>query len=180
MLAQAVYRALNLDTLIFIPAAYPPHKPQDTAFAHRYAMVQRAVKTLTGSFDISDIEGSRPGPSYTIDTLKHFHSAYPEAELWWLLGEDALQNLHHWHAVESFHHYTRFVVIARKGYPATSSQHIARYLPHLTHHLDRVENPPNSASSTQIRHALKHTPQQRPPFLPLPVYTYIVEHQLYR
>lgn len=180
LLAQAVHAALNLDTLFFIPAAHPPHKPQDLPFHHRYAMVKRALASQTTAFEISDIEERRPGPSYTIDTLKHFHQKHPKAQLWWLLGEDALHNLHQWHQAEYFHHYTRFAVIPREGYPSTSSRHIAQHLPHLTHCLDRIASSPNSASSTQIRQALKQNPEQCPTFLPTPVYTYIVEHQLYR
>lgn len=179
-LAQTVYKALDLDSLVFIPAAHPPHKRQDISFAHRYAMVEQAIQTLNSPFEISAIEGDRPGPSYTIDTLRHFHAQEPQAQLWWLLGEDALHNLHHWHEAESFHHYARFAVIPREGYAPTSRQHIAHYLPHLIHQFDRVVSPSHGASSTTIRRALRQVPEQCPTFLPTQVYRYIVEHQLYR
>lgn len=179
-LAQTVYDALNLDHLIFIPAAHPPHKPQDLPFKHRYAMIKCALTSLSLPFTVSDIEAHRPGPSYTADTLRHFHRHYPEAQLWWLLGEDALQNLHHWHQAETFHQYARFAVIGREGYALTSQAHMNQHLPQLVQSLDRVSHPPNSASSTQIREALKQRPQECPAFLPAPVYAYIVAHQLYR
>lgn len=179
-LAETVHRALHLDSLIFIPAAHPPHKTQSTSFTHRYAMVKRALQTLDNAFEVSDIENTRPGPSYTIDTLRYFHQREPQAQLWWLLGEDALQSLHHWHEVEAFHQYIRLAVIPREGYTTTSQQHIQENLSHLNAHWERVESLPHGGSSTKIRKVLQESPRQCPAFLPLPVYRYIVEHQLYR
>lgn len=177
-LAKTVQQALKLDSLIFIPAAHPPHKMQNTSFAHRYAMVELAIRSLDHPFEISDIENTRSGPSYTVDTLRYFHHHEPDAQLWWLLGEDALQNLHHWQEAEAFHQYTRLAVIPREGY-TTSKQHVQQHLPHLIDHWDRFPSLLHGASSTGIRQALKQSPQQCPAFLPLPVYRYIVEHQLY-
>ena len=77
--AEEIREALELDEIWFMPAALPPHKEPSTltSFAHRLAMVELAV-TSTDHFKATAIEDERPGPSYSIDTLKELRQRYKD------------------------------------------------------------------------------------------------------
>lgn len=95
--AEDCRRALGLDTVLFVPAGEPPVKRADVApAADRHAMVRLAVAGHVG-FAVSDVEVRRPGPSYTIDTLKALSDEMPGDELVLLLGLDALLGIGAWH-----------------------------------------------------------------------------------
>lgn len=93
--------ALDLDKLLLIPAAVPPHKdlPEDApAPEHRLEMTEKMADALLlpGVAEVSSIELERRGKSYTVDTLREIHEQYPQAELWLLMGTDMFLTLHQW------------------------------------------------------------------------------------
>jgi nicotinate-nucleotide adenylyltransferase len=95
--AEDCLRALRLDTVLFVPAGEPPVKRADLApAADRFEMVRLAVAGRAG-LSVSDVEVRRPGPSYTIDTLKALADEMPGADLTLLLGLDALLGIGAWH-----------------------------------------------------------------------------------
>lgn len=100
--ARAAMEALELDKLLLIPAAVPPHKdlPQETpGLEHRLAMVEKMADAmrLPRVVEVSKLEAERYGKSYTSDTLEAIHEQYPEAQLWLLMGTDMFLTLHQWH-----------------------------------------------------------------------------------
>ena len=100
--ARAAIEALELDKLLLIPAAVPPHKdlPQETpGLEHRMAMVEKMADAmrLPRVVEVSKLEAERCGKSYTSDTLEAIHEQYPEAQLWLLMGTDMFLTLHQWH-----------------------------------------------------------------------------------
>lgn len=100
--ARAAIEALELDKLLLIPAAVPPHKelPQETpGLEHRLAMVEKMADAmrLPRVVEVSKLEAERYGKSYTSDTLEAIHEQYPEAQLWLLMGTDMFLTLHQWH-----------------------------------------------------------------------------------
>ena len=79
--AREVRKALSLDKIIFIPDSTPPHKevPEGSPSPQqRLEMVKAAVKDEPYAI-VSDIELSRPGKSYTSDTLVELKKLYPHA-----------------------------------------------------------------------------------------------------
>ena len=100
--ARAAIETLELDKLLLIPAAVPPHKdlPQETpGLEHRLAMVEKMADAmrLPRVVEVSKLEAERCGKSYTSDTLEAIHEQYPEAQLWLLMGTDMFLTLHQWH-----------------------------------------------------------------------------------
>lgn len=94
--------ALELDKLLIIPAAIPPHKelPEETPSPeHRLAMSAKLADALLlpERVEVSSIELDRAGKSYTSDTLEALRGQYPDAELWLLMGTDMFLTLHLWH-----------------------------------------------------------------------------------
>ena len=102
--AQTAIAALNLDKLLLVPAAMPPHKalPQGTpAPEHRLAMVEKMADAMRlPAVEVCPIELHRQGPSYTSDTLEEIRAQYPGAELCLLVGTDMFLTLHLWHQPE--------------------------------------------------------------------------------
>jgi nicotinate-nucleotide adenylyltransferase len=96
--AEEDREVLGLDLLYFIPAASPPHKPDhDLASAEqRLSMVRLATKG-NRHFMVSDAEIRRPGPSYTIDTVRHFKETMRgPSELHLIMGTDQFNELDTW------------------------------------------------------------------------------------
>ena len=101
--ARAARDGFDLEGVVFVPAARPPHKP-GRALApaqHRLAMLELALAGEP-SFTIDPCELSRPGPSFTIDTVREFEqqAGGPDAvDLYLVLGSDNLKGLASWRAV---------------------------------------------------------------------------------
>lgn len=89
--------ALALDRVLWIPALDPPHKPgvPVTAGAIRWEMVQAAC-AADPRFQAWDGELRRPGPSYTVDTLRALRALHPDALLFLLMGADQARELDTW------------------------------------------------------------------------------------
>jgi nicotinate-nucleotide adenylyltransferase len=107
-----------LDRVVFVPNGQPPHKKDYcvTAPEHRYAMVLLATASHP-QFEVSRIELDRPGPSYTVDTVKAFRQQLgPEARLYFITGADALLEILTWRDPEDLASNCEFIAVARPGY----------------------------------------------------------------
>ncbi|MGC8489247.1 MAG: nicotinate-nucleotide adenylyltransferase [Clostridia bacterium] len=115
--AETARDAFALDRVIFVPAGEPPHKARTVAPAeHRYLMTFLATAS-NRRFDTSRVEIERPGPSYTSDTLAHFHALDPDAHWYFITGADAVMEIAGWHAAEDIFRYAEVIAVSRPGYP---------------------------------------------------------------
>lgn len=100
--ARTAIDALELDKLLIIPTAIPPHKelPEGTPSPeHRLAMSAKLADALLlpEQVEVSPVELEREGKSYTSDTLEALRGQYPDARIWLLMGTDMFLTLHLWH-----------------------------------------------------------------------------------
>lgn len=98
ILAQEAYARLGLDRVCFIPTGVSPHKLGQTVTpaVHRVAMLERALAD-DARFGLLTLEVERPGPSYTVDTLRQLRSQWgPAVEITLILGWDMLLYLPQW------------------------------------------------------------------------------------
>lgn len=97
IVARSVAEQLALERVDFLPSAAPPHKrPLDLIAAeHRATMVRLAIAG-EACFAASDIDLVRPGPTFTIDTIRQWKSAHPDCEPVWIIGGDSLVELPTW------------------------------------------------------------------------------------
>ena len=96
--ALEVKEGFELSEIFLIPAALPPHKmPGDVVDAgDRLKMLNLALEDKAG-FNVSDIELRRSGPSYTIDSVRHFKSTLPEkSKIYLVMGLDAFLEIDTW------------------------------------------------------------------------------------
>jgi nicotinate-nucleotide adenylyltransferase len=113
ILAREAQEQLGLEQIIFIPAAASPFKTKPAASAEmRLSMLRAAIEGQDG-FAINDCELKRPPPSFSIDTALQFREREPRAELYWLVGEDNVVDLHKWHRFEELKKLVQFVVLDR-------------------------------------------------------------------
>jgi len=114
LLADEVRDALDLDQILFVPAAIPPHKsPAYLApAADRYAMVELAVAGQP-RFAVSDLELRRAGPSYTVDTLEALR--IPREDLFLIVGSETFMDLLTWREPRRIAQLARIVVVPRVG-----------------------------------------------------------------
>ncbi len=116
--AEEVCEALNLTRLWFIPAGEPPHKAAQgiTSFAIRLEMTRLAVGDHP-VMSVSDLEGRRPGRSYSIETLRQIRQEVdPAWELYFILGLDAVLEIATWKDYQDLFALSHFVVLDRPGY----------------------------------------------------------------
>jgi len=116
----AVARAAR-DTLsaevAFLPAADPPHRPRPGASADQRAHLLALAIAGESGFRLDLRELQRPGPSYTVDTLREWRAERgPEAPLAWLVGADAFRGLAGWHQWRDLFELAHFVVAVRPGH----------------------------------------------------------------
>lgn len=96
ILAQKAYEEYNLDKVVFITSADPPHKSGNIVSADvRARMVNLAIED-NQAFIHSDIEINREGYSYTYLTLLELKKMYTDTELYFILGADSLFYLEKW------------------------------------------------------------------------------------
>ena len=96
--AREFVRRTELDKLLIIPAAQPPHKEMQTpvSASDRLEMCRLAFEGME-NVEISDIEISRGGKSYTVDTVTELKKKYPDDELFLLVGTDMLLTFDRWY-----------------------------------------------------------------------------------
>ena len=115
LVADDVRHQLRLDRVLFIPTWHPPHKRGPlTPYRHRLAMTRLAIAGEP-EFDLCPIEESRPGPSYTVDTLRELQSLYPGAALYLIVGSDQYRDVASWHQPDLLTSLARVVVMSRPG-----------------------------------------------------------------
>lgn len=112
-MADEVCEALRLDRLLLVPAAQPPHKPaaELAPAAHRYRMTALAVQEHP-RFEVSDVEVTRSGPSYTVDTLTALQD---RGRLYLIIGSETFLDLLNWREPRRVAALARLVVIPRNG-----------------------------------------------------------------
>ena len=113
LVADEICEALDLDRIVFVPAAHPPHKPAaDLAPARdRYEMTALAVREHP-RFEVSDIELQRSGPSYTVETLA---ASRGRGDLHLLIGSETFLDLLSWREPGEVARLARLVVVPRNS-----------------------------------------------------------------
>jgi len=176
-LAEAAKEALQLDEIIFMPAFQNPLKTggRTTPAKHRLEMVKRLVAGKPG-MAVSDLEVSRRGPSYAVDTLTELQHVSP-GDYWFILGADALKTLPEWKQPQRLIKLCRIAVAVRL--PQDPQEIVGRYPAEFRDAIDVVEMKPIDLSASDLRDKLARG-QSISLWVPKPVIQYIEEHKLYR
>jgi nicotinate-nucleotide adenylyltransferase len=169
IVGRVAAETLGLDALRFVPAREQPFKRglHGAPAEHRAAMLDLAVADAPG-FAVERAELERPGPSYTVDTLRALHEREPGIRPVLLVGADAAAELEAWHQAEEIPALATVVVFGRGGVSVPASRFIAR----------TIEVPAIEISATEIRRRVRAGRSIRY-WVPDPVAEYVNRHRLY-
>lgn len=101
ILAEHAWEQFQLDTVLLMPCAVPPHKEdrEITSALHRSRMVQLAIED-NSHLKFSNFELEREGTTYTADTVQLLSKEHPECEYFFILGADSLFYIEKWYHPE--------------------------------------------------------------------------------
>lgn len=173
LVADDVRAKLRLDRVLFVPALHPPHKPGTlAAYRHRRTMLELALRDWPG-LEPCDIEAGRPGPSYTIDTLRALRTARDCGSLYLIVGADQYQEMPSWREPGELTRLARLVVVSRPGV-----RQPGRFSGHRPDRVRFREVIAVDISSALIRSRLANRRSVRY-MLSVPVLAYVRRHRLY-
>lgn len=194
--AEEILKKMSLDLIFFVPSGKPPHKEEKEIIdpRDRYEMALLATKE-TPRFKVLDLEVSRPGKSYSVETIREIKSVYEEGNgLFFIVGIDAFLEIAAWKDAELLFSLCNFIIISRPGFSfsgvskipflkggddqtreLSDGLHIS-IVPNYSIYLVAVS--PCYISSTALRERLK---EGRPVtgLLPKAVESYIIKKKLY-
>jgi len=113
--ASEVQSLLNLDAVVFVPTGQPWHKEAVSSTEHRYLMTVIAT-AANPSFSVSRVDIDRPGITYTVDTLREIAQHYPDSDLFFISGADAIAQILAWKDIDEAWGLAHFVAVSRPGH----------------------------------------------------------------
>jgi nicotinate-nucleotide adenylyltransferase len=178
LLAEASREGADLDRVVFVPAGFQWRKAgrEITPGGQRCEMVRLAIED-NSAFSLSTLEIEREGPSYSEVTLAALAAENPGAELFFILGADALADLPNWHAPQRILDLATLVVASRPGEDGSAAPLAA--LGDLQPRIVWINMPAMAVSATAIRDRVRAGRSIRY-LVPDSVREYIDENGLYR
>ena len=118
--ASSVGHMRGLKRVYLVPAGQPPHKPDGCAasFEERLAMLELALREHADDgppLEAVDLEGRRPGPSYTVDTVEQLRRSHPGVQFELFVGADMLADLPRWERATDLVRQVQVVAFGREG-----------------------------------------------------------------
>ena len=172
--AEGVRVELQLDRVIFLPAAAPPHKDSaDISDAgHRLQMVRLAVED-NPAFEVSEVELRRGGTSYTIETIRQLKAENgPDVDLFFLMGGDSVLEITTWRDYGSLLEECTVVAFPRPG------QDLSRVDPEIRGRIQEVRTREIDVASRDIRERVRQGKSIKY-MVPSAVEEYVLTHGLY-
>jgi len=168
---ERAVEAFGLGKLLFVPANIPPNKSEPlSSSSDRLAMTRLAIRG-NQHFDISEIDLSRPGISYSIDTIRLLKTQWNSTKMFLFIGSDQFAAFGTWREPEEILREAEVIVMTRPlEYPIATSLYDSR--------VKFMDIPLLQISSTDIRERVRGGKSIRY-LVPDAVREYIVEHGLY-
>ncbi len=183
IIAQDALERLELDEVVFIPAAIPPHKQhlQQEDAEHRLNMLKLATEGDL-RFSVSDVELRRGGVSYTYETVRALKNEHPDDDWILIVGSDTLVELHTWYKIDELLELCNVASFLRPG--ESSVDGIGKKIELSAEHKDQllgnlIEAHLIEISSTEVRMRVAEGLGIHY-LVPPEVEMYIYEHGLYR
>jgi nicotinate-nucleotide adenylyltransferase len=179
ILAEEACTHLGLDSVYWVPAGKPPHKPDlpISPFHLRLRMVEYITAQNT-KFQLSRVDIDRSGPHYSKDTLIFLQENQPEARLVYLMGADSLRDLAQWEDPDVFVQRAHSIGIMQRPGIEYDLSEIQKQIPTLSEKLIFFPAPLIEISGQSIRQRRKAGLPYRYMLTP-EVYEYIQHQKLY-
>ncbi len=164
-MAAAAVRDGGMDKVILIPNGDPPHKRLSVSSADRLMMTKLAAaetSKLLGVTDsgepqieVSDIEISRPGFSFLVNTLEELKGIYSDDSLFFIVGGDALMSISSWYGADRIFRLADILAFKREGGLNLNPASAVRYLEKKGAAVTLLDTRLPMISSSQIRELIK-------------------------
>lgn len=155
--AESVREIFQLDEILFIPAARPPHKAEKniTPEVHRLMMTFLATKS-NEKFQVSPMEILREGLSYTVETVNELHKKFgASTELFFIIGADSLRDLPTWYQSKELVKQCHFIATTRPNVEVDFASLKKFFGKRGAQKIHQVTTPGIEISSTEIRRRVK-------------------------
>ena len=180
ILASEAHAQLHLTRLLWVLTSIPPHKLDQpiSPLEDRLAMLKLALSDEP-DFELSSVDMNRPGPHYTLDTLKLLARENTNADLILLIGGDSLRDLPTWHRPADLIAACHQIGVMRRPGDSIELSALEKQIPGIAAKVRFIDAPLLEIASHEIRQRASEGLPFRYYLLPS-VYNYIVEHRLYR
>lgn len=180
ILAGEAISQFQLDQLLWVLTPDPPHKQDNpiTPLAHRLPMLQSMI-AHNPAFELSRLEIDRPGPHYTVDTVRLLAAQEADAEIFLLIGEDSLADLPTWRFNTDLVAAVSKIGVMRRPGDSANLPALEEKIPGLTKKLHFIDALLQPVSSRELRRRIAAGEMYRYYVAP-DVYTYIEANKLYR
>lgn len=178
-------RELDLDQVIYLPTARPPHKQRQVLVSpiQRYSMVEIALLEEPECV-VSPFEMGTDRPAFAVDSVRHYRAKFPQAELFLIMGSDSFDDLEQWRDWREIVSLARIAVLVRRG----AIPHDLAALPYAPELVDLVResqavlvhNETVAVSSSELRNRLARGENLPEGWMPKSVIDYIQKYSLYR
>jgi nicotinate-nucleotide adenylyltransferase len=144
--ASEVATRFGLDEVVFVPTGQPWQKETEKVSPAEDRYLMTVIATASNPrFTVSRVDIDRPGPTYTIDTLRELRDAYGHGtELFFITGADALDKILSWKDAPEMFELAHFIGVTRPGFELSDA-----HLPADT--VSLVQVPAMAISSTDCR-----------------------------
>jgi nicotinate-nucleotide adenylyltransferase len=179
-IASMAQQQFSLDRIVFIPVFLPPHKtePEDAGHWQRYDMVRLAIAGHK-NWECSDLEITRGGPSYTVDTLKTLRAEHPDTDFFLIVGSDNVITLDSWREPERVSSMATILAYERPGHALPARSDELRQRLKLTIDYRVINGAALNISSCEIRQMIREK-KNVSELVPPEVLSYIQAHGLYQ
>lgn len=179
-LLERMISEFHLDKVFVIPTNVTPLKDNSymACAEDRLAMCRLAFSRVP-AVEVSDMEITREGKSYTVDTLKILKEKYTDTKLHLIVGADAFLQLPLWYKAEEIFSLAKILTIVRDDIDYDSLRRAGEsYKEKFGAEFGIIENPVTDISSTEIRSHIKENSSVGG-IIPFDVYNFIKENELY-
>ena len=179
-MAESVREIFELDEVLFIPSARPPHKVEKnvTPEVHRLMMTFLATQS-NDKFQVSPMEILREGLSYTLDTMNELEKKFgADSELFFIIGADSMVDLPKWHKAKELVSKVHFIATTRPGVEVNLDD-VKNFFGDSAKNIYQVATAGLEISSTDIRERIKNGKSIKY-LVPESVEEYILKENLYR
>ncbi|GAA1333136.1 nicotinate-nucleotide adenylyltransferase [Saccharothrix algeriensis] len=143
--ASEVQARFGLDEVVFVPTGEPWQKSDREVSPAEDRYLMTVIATASNPrFSVSRVDIDRGGPTYTVDTLSDLKAMHPDADLFFITGADALEQILSWRRADDVFGLAHFIGVTRPGYELVDT-----HLPPGA--VSLVEVPAMAISSTAVR-----------------------------
>lgn len=170
IMAEQIKDQLDLDKIMFLPTAEPPHSSaiKTTISSDKRVQMLELATMDNPDFEIEHFEVENGGKNYTYDTMKALVDLYPAVDFYFIIGGDMIADLPTWHRIDELVHLVQFVGVRREGIKIDTDYPIII-----------VDTPLINISSSFIREKVKNKNSIKY-LVPETVQKYIEEEGLYQ